>query len=93
MNIEIRKLSPELTEDYIRFFDVTPHGDNVDDHKCYCVCWCSDTWGGKDFSTPEKRREYAAKYIKDNIIQGYLAYCDGCQHKSRLFKVLELAAQ
>lgn len=38
MNIEIRKLTPDLAEDYIHFFDTTPHDDNVDAHKCYCVC-------------------------------------------------------
>jgi hypothetical protein len=43
MNIEIKKLSPELTEDYVRFFDVTPHSEkpDADECKCYCVWWCS----------------------------------------------------
>ena len=74
MNIEIRKLTPELADDYVQFFDVTPHSDNVDDHKCYCVCWCNDDYEGKDFSSAEKRREYAIEYVKNNNIQGYLAY-------------------
>jgi len=76
MNIEIRKLTPDLSNDYINFFDTTPHDNNVDEHKCYCVCWCNDDYEGKDFSTREKRREYAARYIKDGNIQGYLAYFD-----------------
>jgi len=75
MNIEIRKLTPELAEDYARFFDTTPHDDNIDEHKCYCVCWCNDDYDGKDFSSVEKRRDYAVKYVKGNNIQGYLAYC------------------
>jgi hypothetical protein len=29
MAIEIRRLAPELAEDYIHFFDITPHDDNV----------------------------------------------------------------
>ena len=74
MNIEIRKLMPELAEDYIRFFDITPHDNNVDEHKCYCVCWCNDDYEGKDFSTVEKRRKYASQYVKNSNIQGYLAY-------------------
>jgi GNAT superfamily N-acetyltransferase len=73
-NIEIRKLSPDLAEDYVHFFDTTPHDDNVDAHKCYCVCWCNDDCEGKDFSTAEKRREYALKYVRGENIQGYLAY-------------------
>lgn len=76
MNIEIRKLTPDLTEAYIHFFDTTPHADNMDDHKCYCVWWCNDDYEGKDFSSLEKRRDCAIQYIKDNNIQGYLAYCD-----------------
>lgn len=74
MDIVIRKLSPELAEDYVRFFDNTPHDNYVDEHKCYCVCWCNDDYAGKDFSTAEKRRACALQYVKNNNIQGYLAY-------------------
>lgn len=76
INIKVRKLTSELAKDYIRFFDTTPHDDNIDENKCYCVCWCNDDFEGKDFSTAEKRREYAYKYVKNNNIQGYLAYYD-----------------
>lgn len=74
MEVEIRRLTPELAEDYVRFFDATPHDDSVDEHKCYCVCWCSDDAEGKDFSTRDRRREYARKYVEDGSLQGYLAY-------------------
>ena len=76
MDIEIRKLTPDLAEDYVHFFDTTPHDNNVDEHKCYCVCWCNDDYEGKDFSTAEKRRECALQYVRGNNIQGYLAYYD-----------------
>lgn len=74
MDIEIRRLEPDLAEEYVRFFDVTPHDRNVDEHKCYCVCWCNDDSEGKDFRTVEKRRKYALDYVRGNNIQGYLAY-------------------
>lgn len=74
MAFVIRKLTPNLADDYVRFFDTTPHDDNVDAHKCYCVCWCSDDFAGKDFSTAKKRREFAWQYVKEGKIQGYLAY-------------------
>ena len=77
MDIEIRKLTPDLAEDYVHFFDVTPHDDGTEGAKCYCVCWCSDDCEGKDFSSPEKRRELALQYVRDGSIQGYLAYYDG----------------
>ena len=76
MDIEIKKLSPALVDDYVKFFDETPHDDNVDEHKCYCVCWCSaDHRIETDFSTADKRRNLAIQYVQDGKIQGYLAYC------------------
>ncbi|HHZ12063.1 MAG TPA: GNAT family N-acetyltransferase [Acholeplasmataceae bacterium] len=77
MGIEIKKLTPELAEDYIHFFDVTPHDDMIEEHKCYCVCWSNDDYAGKDLSTVEKRRRKAFEYVRGNNIQGYLAYVDG----------------
>ncbi len=78
MDIEIRKLSPELVGDYVKFFDETPHSDNIDEHKCYCVCWCgADNRVETDFSSAQKRRELAIEYVRKGLIQGYLAYSDG----------------
>ena len=74
MDISIRKLTPELAEDYVRFFDITPHDDDIDDNKCYCVCWCGDDSEGRDFSSREKRRAIAYKYVREGALQGYLAY-------------------
>jgi len=77
MNIEIRKLTPDLLEDYLCFFETEAHADNPNEDRCYCVCWCSDDHReGKDFSSPEKRRDLAVQYINNGIIQGYLAYHD-----------------
>ncbi len=78
MNVEIRKLTPDLLEDYLYFFENEAHADNEEEDRCYCVCWCSDDHREvKDFSTPEKRRDLAVQYINNETIQGYLAYCDG----------------
>lgn len=74
--IEIKRLSHELADDYLHFFDVTPHSTEKDEHRCYCVCWAGDDCNGKDFSTAEKRRAVAAEYVKSGAIQGYLAYSD-----------------
>ena len=77
MSIEIHRLSPELADDYVHFFDITPHDEYVDAHKCYCVCWCADDYEGKDFSTAQKRRAAAHTYVQQGILQGYLAYHEG----------------
>ncbi|MCL2402138.1 MAG: GNAT family N-acetyltransferase [Oscillospiraceae bacterium] len=80
MNIEIRKLTPDLAEEYACFFDTTQHNDTYG-HKCYCVSWRSDdTYFGDDdhwYSTAEERRTKAVQYIKDGKLQGYLAFDDG----------------
>jgi GNAT superfamily N-acetyltransferase len=77
MNIKIRKLTPNLVDDYVRFFDTTSHADNKAEHKCYCVWWCNDEYEGKDFtSSVDIRRDYAIQYVIGSNIQGYLAYCD-----------------
>jgi len=74
MDITIKKITPELTEDYLHFFDVTHHSSGKEEHRCYCVCWASTDSSFEDFTTASKRREIAKRYIKNNFLQGYLAY-------------------
>ncbi len=75
MDIEIRRLTPDLVEDYIRFFDETPHNQRHQGAKCYCVYWCNDCCEGQDFRTKAARRNYAIRCVQSSKIQGYLAYC------------------
>lgn len=78
MDIEIKKLTPELAEDYLHFFDVTPHEDGAEESKCYCACWSSaDHRVNADFSSRQKRRELAEESVKNGTLQGYLAYYEG----------------
>ena len=78
MNIEIRKLTPDLAEAYVHFFDVTPHDVNIDEQKCYCVTWRSDASYASDGNhwhpTREERRRRAVQFVKEGSLQGYLAY-------------------
>ena len=77
MNIEIRKLTPDLINDYLHFFETDAHSDNPNEDRCYCVCWSSaDDSAKTDYSSPEKRKEFAIKYVNSGMIQGYLAYAD-----------------
>jgi len=76
MNIEIRKLTPNLAEDYVRFFDETPHNAEFK-VKCYCVIWRSDAAEGEGWPNKiEDRKAAAIERIKNGHIQGYLAYHD-----------------
>ena len=76
MIIEIKKLTPDLADDYVRFFDKTPHNQKYNS-KCYCVCWCGNEPEGIDCSTEEKRRAVAHEFVKAGNLQGYLAYFGG----------------
>jgi len=81
MVIGIKRLTPELAEDYVHFFDVTPHDDGTikEELPCYCITWRSDASYISDnrhwFLTREERRERALDYVKSGSLQGYLAYC------------------
>jgi len=77
MNLEIRKLTPALAEDYARFFDETPHWDGKGDETCYCVTWRNDdTYLGEDhwYPTCAERRARAVQFVQGGKLQGYLAY-------------------
>jgi len=83
MNVEIKKLSPELINGYIEYFDKIAFIDNKEWAGCYCVHyhWNNSLEnelknytgaGGKCF-----KKELAIKYINEGKLQGYLAYVDG----------------
>jgi len=81
MDISIRKLTPDLAEDYVRFFDVTPYNEYYagnDEIPCYCIKWRNDDSYDSDnthwYPTREERREKALQFVRDGKIQGYLAY-------------------
>lgn len=77
MNVNIRRLTPALLNDYLHFFETDAHSDNPNEDRCYCVGWCNaDHHIDMGFSSPEKRRETAIQYINNGLIQGYLAYID-----------------
>ncbi len=70
-------MTPDLAEAYVHFFDTTPHNDEGDGVKCYCVTWRSDdSYVGNDHWYPsrEERREHAMQFVRDGSLQGYLAY-------------------
>ncbi len=78
MDIKIRKLTPELAMDYVRFFDTTPHDTGSEESKCYCVTWRNDASYKADanhwYPTCGERRAHAIEFVKSGSIEGYLAY-------------------
>jgi len=81
MNINIKKLTPDLVDDYARFFDTTPHNPSGNGDKCYCITFCKDCvysdGGSYWYPTADERRLHGINRVKDGNIQGYLAYMDG----------------
>lgn len=73
MNITIKRLTPDLAEDYVHFFNTTPHNERYN-MKCYCVCWSSNVPEGFDVR-PEA--DVALPFVRNGNLQGYLAYSEG----------------
>ncbi len=83
MNLEIRKLTSELLEDWLYFFDNIAFSDNSEWSGCYCMYfhWNKTLQNEKEWdyskSGAARNRKLAEEYIKKGLIQGYLAYYDG----------------
>ncbi len=79
MDVKIRALSQELTGDYFDFFDNVAFSDHEAWSWCYCTYYHFDTEIEKELDGLGKQglREYAAKLIKEGVLNGYLAYVDG----------------
>lgn len=83
MNIEIKRLTPELVGEYIDFFEKVAFTDNQEWAGCYCV------WYHLSEELEEERKKYAEaegtsfnrelaiRMIKERTLRGYLAYVDG----------------
>ncbi len=84
MSIEIMKLSPDLTGDYIEFFDKVAFTDNEEWAGCYCLFYhWNDTLEEQQNSCTEcdhlsYRRGLVSNFIESGKLQGYLAYENGC---------------
>jgi len=77
MNLVIRALTYDLLDDYLDFFDNIAFSDHKEWSACYCVHfhWDSILEEESKLSSIKKGgRDYAIEFIRDNIIQGYLAY-------------------
>ena len=83
MEISVRKLTPELLDDWLAYFDKDAFSDNGEWCGCYCMCyhWNRElqkkrAWDcGGDCA--EFNREQAIGFIKSGRMRGYLAYADG----------------
>lgn len=83
MNLTIKPLTPELSDDYFDFFDNRAFTDDSP-YRCYCQVYQmtaeqlkeeTDNANGADYRLISKR--VAQKQIAAGVLHGYLAYADG----------------
>lgn len=78
MNLKIKKLMPEMVNEYLHFFDNTPHDDGKPENICYCINWCAENdYNRVDDPQRTERKYLAQEYIKRGTLQGYLAFMNG----------------
>lgn len=74
----IRRLTPDLREDFLRFFEGAAFADSPKWRSCYCQFLYVDhakvTWSAR---TDKENRASACERIACNRMQGLLAYRDG----------------
>jgi ribosomal protein S18 acetylase RimI-like enzyme len=77
-SLTIRRLSPDLRDDFLRFFEGEAFADNPKWRSCYCQFLYVDhskvTWSAR---TSEENRASACERIACGHMQGLLAYRDG----------------
>ena len=83
MKISICKLTTELLEDWLSYFDKDAFTDNDEWCGCYCMCYHWDRQLEKERGWDCNKdcaafnREKAIQFIKSGRMQGYLAYDQG----------------
>ena len=77
MELDIRRLTPELLDDYLYFFDHIAFTEHPEWSKCYCVHFhWNDKCEAEFHSGVKIGTDWVVEMIKSGIIQGYLAYMD-----------------
>lgn len=86
MDMTIRRMNPELVDDYMDYFDNTAFTDHADWRGCYCIHfhWNDQLdaeheqcvkHGDEDFVLFNRRS--SKNLVQNGIIRGYLCYVDG----------------
>ena len=83
MKISVCKLTYELLDDWLSYFDKDAFSDNDEWCGCYCMCYHWDDELEKkrawdcDRDCAEFNRKQAIEFIKSGRMRGYLAYVEG----------------
>lgn len=83
MKIEIKKMSPELLNEWLHYFDNVAYkredGTTEEWQECYCMHF---HWGGPEPTSELEKCKYPSRaraidYFKSGWMQGYLAFVEG----------------
>lgn len=74
MQINIKKLTPSLCEDWLGYFDGIAFRDHGEWAFCYCLEGHMTRKENEELKEHVKRRKYAEQLIREGKMQGYLAY-------------------
>ena len=83
MDITVKKLTPELAEDYIDYFDNRAFSDGNKEKGCYCVWhhWTEKCEHERSLLPESERacckRNYARELIQSGRLNGFAAFCGG----------------
>ncbi len=78
MEIEIKKLTPDMAEEYLQYFGHVAFTDHEEWVNCYCLeSHLSQEENEKTFADKAVRRQKARELVQNGIMQGYLVYDGG----------------
>ncbi|HBL83319.1 MAG: hypothetical protein A2Y17_05490 [Clostridiales bacterium GWF2_38_85] len=78
MKLDIRRLTPDMLDDYLHFFLDIAFTDHPEWSGCCCVHFHWNEKYEAEFHSGEKSgTDWAVEMVKGGIIQGYLAYMNG----------------
>lgn len=72
--MEIKRLTPELCNDWVKFFDEVAFQDHNDWRFCYCLEGFLTHEEQTKWTDCNERRQKAIDLIQSGIMQGYLVY-------------------
>jgi len=86
--ITIKRLTPELVDEWLGFFDGIAFGDHGEWALCYCLEGHMTRQANEELKDPKARREHAKQLILNEKMQGYLAFdgekvCGWCNANDR----------
>ncbi len=76
MNLRIKKLMPEMWQDYLYYFENIAFTDHEEFSMCYCLESHLSAQEDDMLDTKEKRRKKVKELIQNGIMNGYLIYSD-----------------